>query len=182
MTTVRASLRGLTRLRAEPAVIASGFTLIELMIVLVILAVILGVALPGFTDLRLTNRLKTYANEIVASVYLARSEAIKRNVPISLCASTDGTSCAGSGDWEQGWIVLAPDGTVIQSMPGLSAGFKVTSTGGDTLTFQPTGVANTPSDFKVCRQTPSVGRQERTISVIATGRPTVNTTTAGVCP
>jgi len=182
VNTVSAASRDLTRSRVRPGLPVKGFTLIELMIVLVILAVILGVVLPGFTDLRLTNRLKTYANEIVASVYLARSEAIKRNVAINLCASTDGSSCAGSGGWEQGWIVLAPDGTVIQRMPALTAGFKVTSSGGSTLTFQPTGVANTASNFKVCRQLPSVGRQERTVSVVATGRPTVNTTTAGACP
>ena len=161
---------------------SAGFTLIELMIVLVILAVMLSVVLPGFSDLRLTNRLKSYANKVVASVYLARSEAIKRNAPVTLCASADGITCAASGDWEQGWIVVAADGTVIEEVPELFQGFKLTSTGGITLTFQPTGVANTASVFKVCMQSPKVGRQERTVSVIATGRPTVGTTTAGVCP
>lgn len=175
-----------TRLQRSPGRASNssrGFTLIELMVVLVILGVMLSLVIPGFVELRLTNKLKSYANQLVASVYLARSEAIKRNVPVALCVSSDGSSCAGSGDWEQGWIVVAPDGTVIERVPALFAGFKVTTTPSvDTLTFQPTGVANTAGVFKVCRQSPTVGRQERTVSVIATGRPTVATTTAGSCP
>ena len=45
------------------------------------------------------------ANDLLASVQLARSEAIKRNVAVTLCASADGTTCAGGGGWEQGWVV-----------------------------------------------------------------------------
>ena len=161
---------------------ARGFTLIELMIVLVILAVILTVAVPGFSQLTLTTRLKSYANEILSSVYLARSEAIKRGVPVTLCVSTDGSTCAGSGDWELGWIVRAQDGTVIKWSKDINDNYKLTSSAGHTLTFQPSGAANTASDFKICRLTPTVGNQERTVSMIATGRPVVNTTNAGTCP
>jgi len=158
-----------------------GFTLIELMIVLAILGVILAIALPSFSEISLNTRLKAYANELVSSVYLARSEAIKRNAPMTLCVSTDGANCA-SGNWEQGWIVLDPNDVVIRQQAALTTGYSVTSTGGATLTFQPSGLTGTASVMTVCRKTPKAGRQERTVSITATGKPRVSTTNTGNCP
>ncbi len=67
-----------------------GFTLIELMIVLVIVAIVLVLVPPGMAQLSLSTNLKSYSHEMLSSVYLARSEAIKRNAPATLCVSTDG--------------------------------------------------------------------------------------------
>jgi len=159
-----------------------GFTLIELMIVLAIIGVILSIALPGFSEISLSTRLKAYANELVSSVYLARSEAIKRNAPVKLCVSTDGTSCTGSGDWEQGWIVLDPNDVVIRRQGSLYAGYKVTSTGGATLTFQPSGLTSTSTLMKVCRKNPTPGGQDREVTITATGKPRVTRKTSGTCP
>jgi type IV fimbrial biogenesis protein FimT len=165
---------------------AGGFTLIELMIVLVILAVVAVLAPAGFTQLSLTTNLRSNANEMLSSVYLSRSEAIKRNTPVTLCVSTDGATCAGAGDWEQGWIVLASDGTVVKHHPALAAGYSMTGSasapGSHTMVFQPSGSASTSSNITVCRQNPYVGNQERVVSVSATGRGRIFTTTAGSCP
>lgn len=158
-----------------------GFTLVELMIVLVILGVILAIGLPGFSELTLSTKLKSYANEMVASVYLARSEAIKRNAPMRLCVSDDGINCTG-GDWEQGWIVIDSADTVIGQQQALSTGYKLTGTGGATMTFLPSGVASTASTMKVCRLTPEVGGQERVVQVSITGRPRVTRTETSTCP
>jgi type IV fimbrial biogenesis protein FimT len=159
----------------------AGFTLIELMVVLMIVAVTLVLAGPGFNDANLNTRLKAYSNALVSSVYLARGEAIKRNVPMRVCVSTDGSTCAGSGDWEQGWVVLDPNDVVIEQQQPLSDGFRMTSTGGHTLTFQPSGVASTPTTLKICRQVPEVGNQERVVTISATGRPNVTRTTTSTC-
>jgi len=159
-----------------------GFTLIELMVVLVILAVILMIAVPSYRTLTERTRLKSYANEVVASVYLARSEAIKRNAVMTLCASTDGTSCTGGDAWEQGWIVMDPNDTVIKHQQALASGiilFDLSSI--NTMAFQPSGAASTAVFLKLCQQGASAGVEEKIVAVSATGRPRIQTTTAG-CP
>ncbi|MBT9589594.1 MAG: GspH/FimT family pseudopilin [Thiobacillus sp.] len=163
-----------------------GFTLVELMVTISVLAILLMIAVPSFNEATLGGKLGSYANNLAASAHLARSEAIKRNAVVSLCVSTDGTSC-GSGGWEQGWIVRAADGTVVQRQQALPAGFKATETGGATsLGFQPSGVGMTsaaalPARLTVCRATPTAGGQERVVIMSATGRPNITKTTTGSC-
>lgn len=160
-----------------------GFTLIELMVTIAVLAILLAIAVPSFNDATLGSKLGSYANNLVASAHLARSEAIKRNSAVRLCVSSNGTSCA-TGGWEQGWIVLTADGTVVQRQQALPAGLKVNRAGGaDSLAFQPSGVSNlAQATFTVCRSAPAVGKQERVVTITASGRPSVAKTTAASCP
>jgi type IV fimbrial biogenesis protein FimT len=151
------------------------------MVTIAVIAVLLAIAVPSFNNATLGGKLSSYANNFVASLHLARSEAIKRNAAVTLCVSTNGTSCA-SGGWEQGWIVRAADGTVIQRQQALPTGLKVTEAGGAaSLSFQPSGVGATSATVTICRATPTVGGQERVVSISATGQATVSRTTAGAC-
>ena len=160
----------------------NGFTLVELMVAITIMAILLAVATPSFNDVLLGSKLSSYTNSFVASTTLARGEAIKRNDVVTLCVSINGTSCgAGTGGWEQGWIVLHGT-TLIQRQASIASGFKIIETGGlTTLTFQPTGVGATQASLKVCRATPTVGKQERVISISATGRASIQKTTNSSC-
>jgi prepilin-type N-terminal cleavage/methylation domain-containing protein len=85
-----------------------GFTLMELMIVIALAAVILAIGAPNFREFRQNNRLTAVANDFLASVSLARTEAVKRQNPVSLCASDNpaaaDASCA-PGDFSR-WIVF----------------------------------------------------------------------------
>ena len=83
-----------------------GFTLMELMVTIAIAGILLGVAIPSFTSIISSNRLTTYANDLVTALNFARSEAIKRGVRITLCKSTNGNSCTAGDDWSQGWIIF----------------------------------------------------------------------------
>jgi len=169
------------RARMEPWLVQQGFTLIELMVTIAVMAILLMIAVPSFKEATLGSKLGSYANSLVAGAHLARSEAIKRSAPVTLCVSSNGTSC-GTGGWEQGWIVRATDGTVIQSQQALPAGLKVTEGAASTsLVFNPSGVGATSAIFTVCRATPTAGGQERVVSVSLTGRPSVTKTTAGSC-
>jgi type IV fimbrial biogenesis protein FimT len=172
-----------------------GFTLVELLIAICILGVLMLVAVPAFTDAILSQKLSGMTNSFSASVQIARSEAIKRNAssakPVKMCRSTDGVNCAGSGGWDQGWIVfndndndgvLDSDETLVYRQTAIANGFHLT---GDvySLTFVGTGVTgdNAGHAFKVCRYSPSIGGQDRSVGVSVTGRITISTTATGVC-
>ncbi len=85
-----------------------GFTLMELMIVLALAAVILAIGAPNFREFRQNNRLTAAANDFLASVQLARTEAVKRQTAVSICPSDDPASPSAScttGEFTR-WIVF----------------------------------------------------------------------------
>lgn len=86
--------------------LSRGFTLVELVTTLAVAAILLSLAVPSFGTFVKNNRLITQENDFVTAVNLARSEAIRRGNRVTLCKSSDQTSCAGSGGWDQGWIVF----------------------------------------------------------------------------
>jgi type IV fimbrial biogenesis protein FimT len=156
-----------------------GFTLVELLTAIAVLAVLLALAVPNFNDATLSARLNGFANSLVASAQVARSEAIKRNRDITLCRSTNGTSCAGSGGWEQGWIILN-GGTVLQRQQALPTEFSITGGPSGGVVFPGTVVGTTAATLTVCRKTP-VGHEERVVTISGTGAAYVTTTTTGTC-
>ncbi len=86
----------------------SGFTLVEVMIVLAVAGVLLALALPGFATTLRNNRLSSQTNEFIYALKFARTEAAKRGIPVTACRSTNQTTCsAGTAGWETGWIVFA---------------------------------------------------------------------------
>ena len=162
----------------------AGFTLIELMVVVVIVAILLTLALPSFSVLSLRTKLKSYANEMVASVYLARGEAIKRNANMTLCiAKSNVDECESSGDWDQGWLVMDPNETVVKRYQKLSSGivlFETSST--PIITFNPSGLANAVTEFTICQEAPNQGLEEKVVTISRTGRTKIETTRNGCAP
>ena len=93
----------------------SGFTLLELMIALAIGAVILVLGVPSFKGTIDNQRMTSATNEMVMSLNLAKSEAIKRVAYVSICKSSNGVSCGAAGtSWDDGWIIFA-NATVANS-------------------------------------------------------------------
>jgi type IV fimbrial biogenesis protein FimT len=88
----------------------TGFTLIELMFTIVVLAVLLGIGVPNFRDFVRNSRMSSAANDLVTDFNLARSESVKRRVPVTLCKSQNGTSCDtdNTAQFRQ-WIVFVDD-------------------------------------------------------------------------
>jgi len=87
----------------------TGFTLMELMIAVAIVGILLTVGVPSMKTFLQSNQLIATTNELLSAIHVARSEAIKLNKSVTVCASSNGTSCASSesGNWRKGWIVFA---------------------------------------------------------------------------
>ena len=78
----------------------SGFTLVELMVVVAIVAVLAAVGVPSFRDMLLNQRLATAAQGFNSALSFARMEAIQRAQSVKV------TALAGN-NWSDGWVVRA---------------------------------------------------------------------------
>lgn len=85
-----------------------GFTLVELIVTLTVLGILTGIAVPRFTDFLRNGRRAAAINELVGSLSLARSEAVRRGAQVVVCKTIDGSVCvSGAGDtWQAGWLVF----------------------------------------------------------------------------
>jgi type IV fimbrial biogenesis protein FimT len=88
-----------------------GFTLLELMVVLALAAVILSLGVPAFKDFRRNSRITGIANDFLGSVQSARSEAIKRQLPVAVCPSDnpDAADAECSDGPFRGWIAFVDE-------------------------------------------------------------------------
>jgi type IV fimbrial biogenesis protein FimT len=142
-----------------------GFTLIELMTVLVVAAVLLGVAVPSLSSFIISSRLRSATSEIASSLALARSEAIKRSQQIVVggLGSTAGEEFTNG--WQM-WVDADRDGTFnagdtkLRVGPALPTGYTVTTTPASaTVTFKRNGflAVAAPVTFKVCAASSTTG-------------------------
>jgi len=92
-----------------------GFTLVELLVVLAVGAVLLAIAIPSYAFLVNSSRLAAMTNDLVSALHLTRSEAIKRNMRVTVCktstAMAETPACDTTAGWQQGWLVFVDGGT-----------------------------------------------------------------------
>ncbi len=160
-----------TRRKPDTPQRQSGFTLVELMITLAVMAIIASVAIPGFQAIITTNRLASQANDLVAALNYARSEAVKRRQTVTV-TSNDGNN------WSSGWIITDAGGTTLRVYDALGGNLALTATD-NTVQYLASGfTANAAAvTFDLCINSGEPGRQ---IEVSPTGRP--HTDTEYVCP
>lgn len=155
----------------------SGFTLVELMITLALVAILATIGVPSFMNFIVNNRLAAQTNELVSALNLARSEAIKRNTRVTVCRSNNGTGCGGT--WNNGWIVFVDGGTAASVDAGDEI-LRVWTTGGTDTTLTPTTAGLTAVQFPgfgltttatfTLTATHCTGNNARSIDVGASGR------------
>lgn len=86
--------------------IISGFTLLELMISIAILAISLSLAVPAMGDFIQNQRLRSDSGRLHMDLLYARSMAINQGQQIIICPSSDGSACHSEPNWELGWFVF----------------------------------------------------------------------------
>ena len=167
-----------------------GFTLIELVMSIAIVAILLTVGIPSFQALITNNRITTQTNDFVSDLAHARAEAVRRNSLVTICQSNTGTSCVASSSWGDGWIVFTdPDGdgtlvtangeTILRVRGAMPTGMTLAdnggfTNGGDFLQFLPSGLVSgvsggsstTAATFTLCVS----GYRGRTINFNSIGR------------
>jgi len=121
---------------------ARGFTILELMMVVAVVAVLAAIALPNLSDVIVRTRLKTAASDLHTSLVFARSEAVKRNAGMQVVP----VSTASPPDWTQGWSVqVQAAGTVLtkqdayQSLTINTTNAAYAATAVPSVTFSGTG-------------------------------------------
>jgi type IV fimbrial biogenesis protein FimT len=124
----------------------AGLNLVELLVVTTIAAILLGIGVPSFRYVTNSNRVASEINSLLGDMTVARSEAIKYGVPVTICPSTNATSCNGTL-WTQGWIVFTDfnaNGTVDAGTPNFDTVLRVQPAFSGTDTFTTT---NFPDNY-----------------------------------
>ncbi len=141
-----------------------GFTLIELMVTLAVIIVLLVVGVPNLKSFMQGNRLTSSTNLLVATLNLARSEAVKRGTPIKTCVSNAAQDdCNGVINWENGWITFIDsdnddtidgDETVLRVNGPLGGGTTIRGSQiTDIISFNSDGSASNTTSFMICDDT-----------------------------
>lgn len=144
---------------------ARGLTLLELLVALGVLALLAGLAVPGFQALQQNVLIRLEAGRLLQAALLARSEALARGQPVTLCpaADSEGQRSACQGDYSQGWLVYANPGLdaqpsdstqLLQSWPPLG-GLHIRNRAGNAavaaaITWHPDGSARRNLTWMVC--------------------------------
>lgn len=159
----------------------AGFTLVELIVTLAVLAILLTLAAPSYNSFIRNQRVKTAAFDLMSSINYARSEAIKRNGDVSINAT---------GDWTSGWKVkfdINDDGDIDDDVDTLREQAAhsdidiIASPDVNTFTYQRTGrISGTANlSFTICDADDSAFIAKRVVRVDPSGRP--NLIQSGMC-
>lgn len=171
----------------------NGFSLIELLVTLSVAGILLGVGIPSYQTFVKNSRISAALTELQAFVGLARSEAVSASQQVTLCASSDQSTCTGS--WDQGWIIftdLDGDRTVdssdkdklVKVYVGKKGGNKISLSGDNAgyIQFLSRGFTTASSaTFTICDESKDLS-MARGLIVSATGssRRTIDSNSDGI--
>ena len=165
------------------------------MVTVAVLAILVAIATPSFTGIINNNRLTGNANELVASMQLARSDAVTRNTPVMLCRSADSATCVlATGSPWTGWItVVEATGEVLRvntvKVPIQVSASPAITDNTDRVVFRADGKARNnagtllTAQMAVCIPTGLPAENQRFVSIVSGSRVSIDRFNgAGACP
>ena len=164
----------------------SGFTLVELIIVLAVVSLLLGLGVPAFQRLQESTRIQSQVRQLMSDIILTRSEAIKRNVQVVMCPSPSYLSAIPecSGVYAEGWLIfedrdrdrrLDAAEEVIRTANRLPEGLTLTNRAAtrdasELIVFRPDGTSGRNRTLMICsRARPDIPSWSVVLNII--GRP-----------
>jgi type IV fimbrial biogenesis protein FimT len=161
-----------------------GFTVVELMVTVTIVAILAAVAAPSFMGMINTNRLAAQSNELLSAIQYARTEAVRLNGRVTFCG-TDNENADGDDDCSEGqhpfWVVIGPtsgggqEQLRILSVPDsvfVSTNLKMVTFGADGLARE--GATLTSGEISVCMKTNNPPDNKRLLTIASGSRVTVS--------
>lgn len=166
----------------------NGFTLIEVLIVVAIVALLAALAVPSFTTMLMKRSVQSAALALVTDMRYARSEALRRSVKVSICSLATGSTSACSGSpaqWENGWMVFVDTGATVgtweagedvvrvqQPPTNIATINNATSSVANVFTFEANGIAKASTATLIVKPARnSSDTNDRVICISINGRP-----------
>ena len=181
-----------------------GFTLIEALVVIAILAIVLAAAVPGMRGFVVGSKVASISNEFSSALLQTRALAVAKNSCATLCASTNPDAATGTctdnaaDNFQKGWLIFVnpacnenqtkpadAGGTLTVVRRAESDGYSITREGGakSIVMFDPRGLANLTATgrFQVTAPSGADDSTRRTICIDTAGRATVRKYTTADC-
>lgn len=147
-----------------------GFTIIELLTVMVVVAILATIGAPSLREMMIKGRVRTASSDLYSSLVFTRSEAIKRNATVTLAPVTP-------NDWSSGWTVKVGT-TTLETKDAPPLGVTWAGTPPASIVFGGNGRATSSGEFQM-RSTEYATVQMRCITISPSGRPNIKTDTNG---
>lgn len=144
-----------------------GFTITETMLAVAVLAILVGLAAPGFREIILSQAVKTASFDLFSNLVAARSEAITRNTTVTITPS--------GGNWANGWTITDSTGDVVRQQDQFA---QVLIAGPGAITFNSAGRLTTGSTSISLMANGGKAPHNRCIEINLGGRPA---TKKGAC-
>ena len=140
-----------------------GFTLIELMVAVAMIAILSAVAAPSFSEMMVRSAIRSASSDLGADLNVARAEAIRVGGRVSVCPRTSPTDMTCGSDWSQGWLVFRDAGStdigtwqgadrLLRETTGIHQDLTLSRTAGTgAITFTPSGALQPDGTVTIAR-------------------------------